>query len=95
MQAAKQDPYNAVTFLYLGYYYYQQTTDKTRARKCYQKAFDLDPQNDEAGQALCEILNANGAEVSQVYFFMFKTTKQQNLSHVQIESIYRRQIQCC
>lgn len=62
-QAAKQDPYNAETFLYLGHYYSEVAADSIRSRKCYQKAFDLDPWNDEAGEALCDLLNTQGEEV--------------------------------
>ncbi|XP_060595460.1 tetratricopeptide repeat protein 37-like [Ruditapes philippinarum] len=62
LKAAKQDPYNCETFLYLGHYYSQQADDSSRSRKCYQKAFDLDPNSDEAGEALCDILNQQGEE---------------------------------
>ena len=33
-----------------------------RGRKCYQKAYDLDNGNEEAGSALCDILAALGEE---------------------------------
>ena len=50
--------------MYLGHYYSTVANDVTRARKCYQKSFDLDDLNDEAGAALCDLLTANGEEVS-------------------------------
>ncbi|WAR01178.1 TTC37-like protein [Mya arenaria] len=52
LKAAKLDPNNSMTFLYLGHYYIQVGKDKLRARKCYQKAFDLDPSCSEAGEPL-------------------------------------------
>ena len=35
-----------------------------RGKKCYQKAYDLDPNNEEAGAALCDMMAALGEEVS-------------------------------
>lgn len=37
--------------------------DSTRARKCYQKAFDLDNKNETAGEKLCDLLTQEGEEV--------------------------------
>ncbi|XP_052801085.1 tetratricopeptide repeat protein 37-like [Mya arenaria] len=62
LKAAKLDPNNSVTFLYLGHYYIQVGKDKLRARKCYQKAFDLDPSCSEAGEPLCDFLTEQGEE---------------------------------
>lgn len=62
LKAAKQDPCNSETFLYLGHYYHHVGGDDSRARKCYQKAYDLDPTNEEAGEALCDLLNQQGDE---------------------------------
>ncbi|XP_053375489.1 tetratricopeptide repeat protein 37-like [Mercenaria mercenaria] len=74
LKAAKQDPYNSETFLYLGHYYSQEAEDSSRSRKCYQKAFDLDPHNDSAGEALCDILNQQGEE-EQAYAILSNVTK--------------------
>lgn len=63
-QAAKLDPHNSETFEYLGHYYSEAGRDVTRARKCYQKAFDLDNKNETAGEKLCDLLNKAGEEVS-------------------------------
>lgn len=49
MQAAKLDPYLAKVFCYLGHYYREVAGDKTRARGCYKKAFDLDGNDGESG----------------------------------------------
>ena len=49
--------------MYLGHYYHKVVNDVTRAQKCYQKSFDLDLLNDDAGSALCDLLTANGEEV--------------------------------
>lgn len=62
-QAAKLDPYCSTTFMYLGHYYSSVANDLTRARNCYQKSFDLDDLNDEAGAALCDLMTSIGEEV--------------------------------
>jgi len=62
LQAAKLDPQKSVTFLYLGHYYLRVGGDGVRARKCYQKAFDLDPGCGEAGEPLCDLLVEQGEE---------------------------------
>ncbi|KAL3865870.1 hypothetical protein ACJMK2_043219 [Sinanodonta woodiana] len=62
MQAAMLDPYCSETFKYLGHFYRDITHESSLARKCYKKSFDLDPWNDEAGSALCDILNELGLE---------------------------------
>ncbi|XP_038077285.1 tetratricopeptide repeat protein 37-like, partial [Patiria miniata] len=52
LKAAKLDPYYSDTFLYLGHFYWQVAGDKSKGRKCYQKAYELNPQNEEAAAAL-------------------------------------------
>lgn len=49
LKAAKLDPYLAKVFCYLGHYYREVAGDKTRARGCYKKAFDLDGNDGESG----------------------------------------------
>ena len=61
-QSAKLDPYNAETFMYLGHFSLNIQHDETRARKCYQKSFDLDPTLEEAGAALCDLLTSADME---------------------------------
>ncbi|KAL8583667.1 hypothetical protein ACOMHN_037390 [Nucella lapillus] len=64
LKAAKLDPYMSGTFLYLGHFYAELKTDLQRAKKCYQKAYDLDSSNEEAGAALCDMMAALGEEDS-------------------------------
>ncbi|KAM4050000.1 superkiller complex protein 3 isoform 2-T3 [Anomaloglossus baeobatrachus] len=49
LKAAKLDPYMAKVFCYLGHYYREVASDKTRARGCYKKAFDLDGNDGASG----------------------------------------------
>ncbi|XP_033749913.1 LOW QUALITY PROTEIN: tetratricopeptide repeat protein 37-like [Pecten maximus] len=62
LKAAKLDPYNSEVFLYLGHFSLDVQQDKVKATKCYQKAFDLDIDNDDAGAALCDLLSSAGQE---------------------------------
>ncbi|XP_022086951.1 tetratricopeptide repeat protein 37-like [Acanthaster planci] len=52
LKAAKLDPYYSDTFLYLGHFYWQVAGDKSKGRKCYQKSYELNPQNEVAAAAL-------------------------------------------
>ncbi|KAJ1929887.1 Superkiller protein 3 [Tieghemiomyces parasiticus] len=52
LRAAKLNPQDSPTFVGLGEYYATVAHDPTRALKCYQKAFELDPRDDRAGRAL-------------------------------------------
>ncbi|XP_069819036.1 superkiller complex protein 3 [Dendropsophus ebraccatus] len=49
LKAAKLDPHMPKVFCYLGHYYREVVGDKTRARGCYKKAFDLDGSDGESG----------------------------------------------
>ncbi|KAM3940662.1 superkiller complex protein 3 isoform 1-T2 [Leptodactylus fuscus] len=49
LKAAKLDPCMPKVFCYLGHYYREVAGDKTRARGCYKKAFDLDGNDGESG----------------------------------------------
>ncbi|XP_075693260.1 superkiller complex protein 3 isoform X2 [Rhinoderma darwinii] len=49
LKAAKLDPFMSKVFCYLGHYYREIAGDKTRARGCYKKAFDLDGDDGESG----------------------------------------------
>ncbi|PVD20045.1 hypothetical protein C0Q70_20539 [Pomacea canaliculata] len=62
LKAAKLDPYQSHTFLYLGHFYRELKNDQQRARKCYQKAFALNSNNEEAGAALCDMMAESGEE---------------------------------
>ncbi|XP_039575264.1 tetratricopeptide repeat protein 37 isoform X2 [Passer montanus] len=50
-QAAKLDSYLGSAFCYLGNYYRDIAGDKSRARGCYKKAFELDETDEESGTA--------------------------------------------
>ncbi|BFY97470.1 hypothetical protein BsWGS_00510 [Bradybaena similaris] len=56
LKAAKLDPFNYESFLYLGYFYKLIQQDTVKARRCLQKAYDLNPGKDETGCALVDIL---------------------------------------
>ncbi|KAG2200071.1 hypothetical protein INT47_007716 [Mucor saturninus] len=51
MQSVKLDPYFASGFTFLGHYYREVKKDQSRAKKCYQKAYVLNPLDTDA--ALC------------------------------------------
>lgn len=48
MQAVKLDPYFSYGFTYLGHYYRKIKSDHGRAKKCYQKAYVLNPLDTDA-----------------------------------------------
>uniref|UniRef100_A0A452HA65 Uncharacterized protein n=1 Tax=Gopherus agassizii TaxID=38772 RepID=A0A452HA65_9SAUR len=54
-QAAKLDSYMGSVFCYLGHYYRDVAGDKSRARGCYKKAFELDRTDGEAGAAAVDL----------------------------------------
>ncbi|XP_018776123.1 SKI3 subunit of superkiller complex protein [Serinus canaria] len=51
LKAAKLDSYLGSAFSYLGNYYRDIAGDKSRARGCYKKAFELDETDEESGTA--------------------------------------------
>ncbi|KFQ92455.1 Tetratricopeptide repeat protein 37 [Nipponia nippon] len=51
LKAAKLDSYLGSVFCYLGNYYRDIAGDKSRARGCYKKAFELDGTDEESGTA--------------------------------------------
>lgn len=55
LKAAKLDTYNGKTFCYLGHYYRDVVQDKSRARGCYKKAFELNNSDEEAGAAAVDL----------------------------------------
>ncbi|EDV26404.1 uncharacterized protein TRIADDRAFT_54351 [Trichoplax adhaerens] len=66
LKAAKIDPFHSNTFHYLGLYYKSIAKDIHRARKCFEKAYDLDKNHDEAAMMLadtCTITGDNEAAV--------------------------------
>ncbi|MEE6525470.1 hypothetical protein FKM82_025502 [Ascaphus truei] len=49
--AAKLDTYLSKVFCYLGHYNKEVAGDKSRARGCYRKAFELDGKDGKSGAA--------------------------------------------
>ncbi|VFQ92416.1 unnamed protein product [Cuscuta campestris] len=60
--SAKLNPHNGVAFRYLGHYYASFASDPQRALKCYQRAICLNPDDSDAGEAMCEVLEETGKE---------------------------------
>lgn len=60
--AVKLDPSNGDAYRFLGNYYNLASRDKQRATRCYQKCVTLNPEDSEAGEALCDILDSGGQE---------------------------------
>ncbi|GLU00145.1 hypothetical protein SLE2022_175370 [Rubroshorea leprosula] len=60
--SAKLNPQNAAAFKYLGHYYANFCLDVQRALKCYQRAVSLNPDDSDAGEAFCELLDQGGKE---------------------------------
>ncbi|XP_057594875.1 SKI3 subunit of superkiller complex protein [Hippopotamus amphibius kiboko] len=55
LKAAKLDSYMGKVFCYLGHYYRDVVGDKSRARGCYRKAFELDDTDAESGAAAVDL----------------------------------------
>ncbi|KAI3757028.1 hypothetical protein L6452_04561 [Arctium lappa] len=64
--AAKLNPQDANAFRYLGHYYSEVSVDTQRALKCYQRALNLDPQDSESGESMCDLLDKEGKESLEV-----------------------------
>ncbi|XP_020526306.1 tetratricopeptide repeat protein SKI3 isoform X1 [Amborella trichopoda] len=62
----KLDPNNGDAFRLLGHYYSHVSVDVQRAAKCYQRAVYISPEDSEAGEALCELLDEGGKEILEV-----------------------------
>ncbi|XP_051140393.1 tetratricopeptide repeat protein SKI3 [Andrographis paniculata] len=62
MLAAKLNPLNAAAFRYLGDYYAHISPEPQRSLKCYQRAVTLNPDDLEAGEAICNLLDEAGKE---------------------------------
>ncbi|RMX42608.1 hypothetical protein pdam_00013366 [Pocillopora damicornis] len=69
LKAAKLDSYYSPTFLYLGHYYHGVLKDLSKASRCYQKAFDLDPSSVVAGIALGDSLMEVGNEAAALNLY--------------------------
>ncbi|KAG6542180.1 hypothetical protein Mapa_016412 [Marchantia paleacea] len=66
LQAVKLDPTQSEFFRQLGHCYNGLAGDTQRAIRCYQKAVNLNLEDEEAGEALCDLLDCGGQEVLEV-----------------------------
>ncbi|KAI3938059.1 hypothetical protein MKW98_018615 [Papaver atlanticum] len=65
--SAKLNPNNGSAFRLLGHYYSRfSIKDTSRASKCYQRSLTLNPDDIEAGEALCDLLSDDGKETLEV-----------------------------
>lgn len=69
-QFVKFDFYSSELFEYLGRFYIEIQKDKGKGKRCYQKAFDLDRNNDKVGEVLCDLMIELGEEVKK-YFLKY------------------------
>lgn len=83
------DPYSSEPFEYLGRFYSQIQRDKVKAKRCFQKAFDLDRTNEGAGEALCDLMVELEEEVCIVNV---GKQRQSVISHIQ--SVYMSAFSC-
>ncbi|OAE29695.1 hypothetical protein AXG93_509s1480 [Marchantia polymorpha subsp. ruderalis] len=66
LEAVKLDPTQSEFFRQLGHCYNRLAGDTQRAIRCYQKAVNLNLEDEEAGEALCDLLDCGGQEVLEV-----------------------------
>lgn len=62
MQAVKLDPFFSQGFTYLGHHYREIKADHPRAKKCYQKAYVLNPLDTDAALHLSNYHIADGEQ---------------------------------
>jgi superkiller protein 3 len=62
MQSVKLDPYFASGFTFLGHYYREIKRDNIRAKKCYQKAYILNPLDTDAALCLSDYFIADNEQ---------------------------------
>lgn len=66
LASAKLNPSDSAAFRMLGHYYSQVSMDSQRAAKCYQRAVTLNPDDAEAGEGLCDLLDGSGKETLEI-----------------------------
>ncbi|KAK1306290.1 hypothetical protein QJS10_CPA10g00001 [Acorus calamus] len=64
VSSAKLNPNNGGAFRFLGHFY--ASVDPQRAAKCYQRAVALSPDDSEAGEGLCALLDGQGKESLEI-----------------------------
>nr|CAD7262121.1 unnamed protein product [Timema shepardi] len=75
LKATKLDPNCYVCYLYLGHYYSLNGKDLDKARRCYQKSFQLNSQCVEAGVKLCDIYRAQNNLEESIQLLNYVTQK--------------------
>ncbi|KAJ8029553.1 Tetratricopeptide repeat protein 37 [Holothuria leucospilota] len=75
LKAAKLDPYYSDTFVYLGYFYQMVAEDLKQARRCFHQAFHLNPDSEEAGSMLGDVLIALGEKELALQMYNNITSK--------------------
>jgi superkiller protein 3 len=68
-RAAQLNPSFDETFVYIGHYYSLVEGDDTRAMKCYQKAFLLNPRNGVVGKLLAALYEDRGDHDAAFYVY--------------------------
>lgn len=67
LASAKLNPSDGASFRFLGHYYGRGAPgDTQRASKCYQRAVNLNPDDSEAGEGLCDLLDRDGKESLEI-----------------------------
>ncbi|CAL1530763.1 unnamed protein product [Lymnaea stagnalis] len=75
LKAAKLDPNHFESFLYLGYFYKDIQQNLVKAKRCFQKAYDLNPGSDQSGCALVDILVELEEEVQSLKILELATSQ--------------------
>lgn len=73
LKSAKLNQWCFWNFLYLGHCYRYMIQDLDKARRCYQKAFQLNPKNAEAGMCLSDIYRNLKKEVTKKVLILKET----------------------
>lgn len=72
VKAAQLNPQFDEPFEYLGHYYRQIQSDRSRAQKCYQKAFTLNPGNQPVARLLADLYEKEFGD-SEAAFAVYRT----------------------
>ncbi|GFY59441.1 tetratricopeptide repeat protein 37 [Trichonephila inaurata madagascariensis] len=75
LKAVELDPYFAKNFLYLGHYYKNNLSEKSKACLCYQKAFNLDNSDTQIGMCYSKVLQELGKEEENMRILKIITEK--------------------
>ncbi|PSN51235.1 Tetratricopeptide repeat protein 37 [Blattella germanica] len=73
LKATKLDPNSYICYVYLGHYYRSENRDLDKARRCYQKAFLLNPNCKEAGAGLSDTYRLQKNDDANVQLLTYVT----------------------